>query len=34
MQNQILLHADDDRHVALRSGNYHGPTRFNIADWK
>ncbi len=33
-QNQIQLHSGGDGHSAVRSGNYHGPDRYKIANWK
>jgi alpha-D-xyloside xylohydrolase len=33
-QNKIQLHAEGGQHSVQRSGNYHGPTRYQITDWK
>ncbi|HTA29236.1 MAG TPA: DUF5110 domain-containing protein, partial [Candidatus Cybelea sp.] len=34
-QNQIVLHADGDNHAPIRrSGNYRGPERYKITNWK
>jgi alpha-D-xyloside xylohydrolase len=33
-QNQILLHDDGSNHQVTRSGNYQGPARYKITDWK
>lgn len=33
-QNRITLHSDGNAHSVNRTGNYHGPERFKIADWK
>jgi alpha-glucosidase (family GH31 glycosyl hydrolase) len=33
-QNQIRLHWDAQGHTADHIGNYSGPTRLQIADWK
>ena len=33
-QNRLVLHVDGDQHSVQRAGNYHGPERFKITDWK
>jgi len=33
-QNRVTLHAEGDQHSVQRTGNYHGPERFKIVDWK
>jgi alpha-D-xyloside xylohydrolase len=33
-QNQVKLHADGEEHSVQRSGNYHGPERYNVSSWK
>jgi alpha-D-xyloside xylohydrolase len=33
-QNQITLRSNGDIHSVQRSGNYHGPERYTISDWK
>lgn len=33
-QNQVALHADGKQHSVQRTGNYHGPERYTITDWK
>lgn len=33
-QNQVQLGAEGDSHSVRRSGNYHGPERYKIANWK
>jgi alpha-D-xyloside xylohydrolase len=33
-QNRMVLHVDGDQHSVQRSGNYHGPERYKIADWR
>ncbi|MBU6411395.1 MAG: DUF5110 domain-containing protein, partial [Verrucomicrobia bacterium] len=33
-QNQVVLHADGDRHSAVRHGDYRGPERYKITAWK
>ena len=33
-QNQIQLHTDAGHPLVERHGNYHGPERIQITDWK
>lgn len=33
-QNQVVLHVDGDKHAVGRKGNYRGPERYKITNWK
>jgi hypothetical protein len=33
-QNKVVLHAEGEQHSVTRSGDYHGPERYKISEWK